>query len=286
MNAKAFSPSHITAFFEIRDKAKDIRKVGSRGSGICLSKGVISEVEVKEGKQKIEIFFNGKKGKAETTQLAVKNLIEDKNYSVKIKIKAELPISQGFGISAGGTLSSVLAIAKCVNLNLSYWRLVSFAHESEVICKTGLGDVVSQAIGGIEIRKKEGIPPFGIIENISGKEEILVCTIGKEIYTKEILASSFFREKINFYGRKCLRQLIKNPTLNNLMDLSYKFAKETNLVSKEVHNAIKIANKHGKASVCMLGNSLFAIGDIEKIAEALKEFKPIVCKIGEGAKVL
>lgn len=286
MKAKAFSPSHITAFFEIRDKAKDIKKVGSRGSGICLSRGVLTEVEVKDGEQKIEIFLNGKKTNAETTRYAVKRLIGNKNYSVKIKSNFELPISQGFGISGAGALSSVLAISKAIKLNLSYWEIASFAHEGEVICKTGLGDVVSQTIGGVEIRRKEGIIPYGIVENIVANNEILICIVGKKIYTKNILTNLLLREKINFYGRKCLKELIKKPSLENLLHLSYKFAKGIGLITKELYNTIKIANRYGEASMCMLGNSIFAIGDLEKIAKELKDYHPIICKIGERAKIL
>ena len=41
------------------------------------------------------------------------------------------------------------------------------------------------------------------------------------------------------------------------------------------NDALKIANKYGKASMCMLGNSVFAIGEIENISKELNTYGKI-----------
>ena len=53
--------------------------------------------------------------------------------------------------------------------------------------KTGLGDVISCFFGGIEIRTKPGIPPWGVIEHIIGNNDLVLCVIDKSMDTKEIL---------------------------------------------------------------------------------------------------
>ena len=43
---KAFSPAHITGFFEICDNNKEPLLKGSRGAGISLKKGVTTKVKI------------------------------------------------------------------------------------------------------------------------------------------------------------------------------------------------------------------------------------------------
>ena len=79
MKASAFSPGHITGFFLIKDKNEDISKKGSLGAGFCLSKGAVTTVNIeKSGKQKIDVFLNNKKSRAEVTQFVVKKIIGEK----------------------------------------------------------------------------------------------------------------------------------------------------------------------------------------------------------------
>ena len=42
---EAFSPGSVTLFFEIKDDKKDPLKIGSRGVGICLSRGVRTKIQ-------------------------------------------------------------------------------------------------------------------------------------------------------------------------------------------------------------------------------------------------
>ncbi|MEW5761519.1 MAG: pantothenate kinase, partial [Candidatus Thermoplasmatota archaeon] len=110
MRAKAFSPSHVSGFFEIHLEG-ELLKSGSRGAGICLSEGVETIVELKKSnRQEIEIFLNEKKEEANTTKNVVKSLIGKKKYSVKVRSYFKLPVSQGFGISGAGALSTALAL--------------------------------------------------------------------------------------------------------------------------------------------------------------------------------
>ena len=51
---KVFVPAHITGFFEIMTNDDPILK-GSKGAGITLDKGVITETTVEEGSGKIII---------------------------------------------------------------------------------------------------------------------------------------------------------------------------------------------------------------------------------------
>lgn len=288
MLAKSFTPAHITGFFEICE-SENPEKKGSKGAGICLSKGVISTVEIqKKQNLEIEIFFNENKSDAPVTKTCIQKLVGNLSYKITVKSEIQLPISQGFGISGAGALSAGLATAKALNLNVTLNDIVKAAHLSEIENNSGLGDVVAQAIGGMEIRRKPGIPPYGLIDKFICNNEIVICVIGDKLETSKILKNPEYRESISTYGSKCLKKIIEKPTIDNLFDLSYEFAKNTNFVSKKVFEAIESCRKIGKASVSMIGNSVFAYGKTEKLKEVLKNFGNVyVCEIdNRGARIL
>jgi len=57
MKATAFAPGHISGFFEPIYHKGDVAKTGSRGAGLCVSFGAISEVTAKGStNQNIEIY--------------------------------------------------------------------------------------------------------------------------------------------------------------------------------------------------------------------------------------
>ncbi|HJX04433.1 MAG TPA: hypothetical protein VJ489_01295, partial [Thermoplasmata archaeon] len=58
--AAAFSPGHVTGFFEIC-RSDDLLSTGSRGAGLCLTLGAASEVRVADSARKsIEVSINGR----------------------------------------------------------------------------------------------------------------------------------------------------------------------------------------------------------------------------------
>ncbi len=282
MSCSAFVPGHVTGFFEIHDEAEDIRKRGSKGAGICISKGVFTIVEVSESEKKnIQVFLNEEKDDAPVTKYVVEKIIGDKTYDVKVMSTLELPQGQGLGISGAGALSTSLALSKALDLKLTRDEIICIAHEAEITCHTGLGDVMPQSIGGVVIREREGCSTFGTIKNIDVEDvEIVLCIIGEEIATKDIITDIEHKERINKYGEKCLQNMIKNPNLQNMMMLSYRFSKDTGLMSNKVENAIKAAREHGMASMAMLGNTLFAVGDTDNLVNTLYEHGEVhICRI-------
>jgi pantoate kinase len=72
------------------------------------------------------------------------------------------------------------------------------------------------------------------------------------------------------------------------MWLSLAFSKSTELMVKEVEEAVMVARKHGLASMSMLGNSIFAMGDTQGLVSELKSYGIVyVCKVDkEGARII
>jgi len=287
MKSVAFAPGHISCFFEPVYVSQDLIRTGSRGAGINVSFGAIAEV-VAEGamKQNFEVFINGKKSSAPVTRLALKYLIGEKPLDVVVKTRLELPVGQGFGMSAAGALSASLALARIIGV--SDFDALKASHCAEVQLRTGLGDALASSFGGVEIRREAGLPPWGTIEHIPGRYELVLCVVGKKIDTSKILADPMKTNDIVTQGRYCTKKLLENPSIENLFSLSQVFTKTTGLADKRVLEAIEAVNRYGLASMCMLGNSVFAIGKTSKLCQTLSLFgKVFVCTVDEyGARVL
>jgi len=286
LRATAFAPGHISAFFEPHYD-ENIERSGSRGAGINLSLGAFSEVTVSRStKQDIRVYINDKETDARVTKLALRNIIKDSSLKVTVKIKQELPEGQGFGMSAASSLSASYALSSL--LGLSKIDAIKAAHSAEVQLRTGLGDVIASAFGGIEVRREPGLPPWGFIEHIVGDYKIVLCVIGEKIETKRILNDENKLNVIKNYGRYCTKKLLENPSIENMIRLSRYFAEKTELIRDDVMEALNAASFHGLAGMCMLGNSIFAIGKTEELKNTLSSFgKVYVCDIDRhGVRIL
>jgi len=286
MKAKAFAPGHISGFFEPIYN-QDINRTGSRGAGINVTFGSVSEVIAENSStQDLEIFVNNRKSNSPVIRLALRYLLGQSPVKVVVKTKYELPIGQGFGMSAAGALSATYAFAKISGISSN--DALRASHFAEVQLKTGLGDAIASSFGGIEIRKSAGLPPWGIIEHIPGNMDLVLCIIGKKLETKRILEDTNKITKIIDYGKYCTKKLLQKPSVENLFVLSKTFTEKTNLADEKVHSAIKAASKFGYASMCMLGNSIFAMGKTDELCNVLSSFgKIFICNVDEfGARVL
>lgn len=82
--ARAFSPAGISSFFEICETTPDgkpildLEKVGARGGGFGLQKGIFTEVTATESERnKVSILINGiLTPKAQTTKTVVNMFLD------------------------------------------------------------------------------------------------------------------------------------------------------------------------------------------------------------------
>jgi len=289
---EAFAPAHITGFFEICDTSENVLKKGSRGSGLCLDKGVTTSVTLSEPEDPERparsVYLNNKPCKAPVTHRVIDELAGDRDAIVKSELA--FPIGQGLGMSAAGALSTAAAIADA--LGLTREAAIHAAHKADVLSRTGLGDVGPAAQGGMTIRLKPGIPPHGQIRSIPIDEdvEVMVAIVGPPMDKPKILTDQGHRRRINAAGKDSVDRMSRNPTLDNLLVLSRKFAEDCGLMSKDVRLALKAVDRFGKASMSMIGNSIFCIGeDLGSMAQAMKKLTDeiYICHVdNDGARIL
>ncbi len=268
--ASAFSPGHVTGFFEVC-RSDDLMATGSRGAGLCLSLGATSKVEIAESsRQSIVVAVNGKRCDASVTKEALRLLIGAERMRISVATQLDLPISQGFGMSAAGALSA--AIAACSMTKQTRRSAFEAVHIAEIVKGGGLGDVSAISRGGITIRRKAGLPPIGDVVSIDGRPEVVLCVVGRPMLTKSVLGDPRKQKAINSSGSRKVDELLKRPTLERLMSLSSEFASESGLASGKILEAMSAASKLGTASMSMLGNSVFAVGDTKGLERVLSDF--------------
>ncbi|MCX6651278.1 MAG: pantoate kinase [Methanomassiliicoccales archaeon] len=286
MKAKAFCPGHVTGLFQVCQH-EDVMACGSRGAGLSLSLGVISDVEVTEGTGKIDTWLNGLKVDAPVTAHAVRSLLKDRQLDVQVRNELQLPLAQGFGTSAAGSLSAAWALVHL--LGLSENEAYAAAHAAEIANRTGMGDVSGIMRAGVEIRRKPGLPPIGDVKRMSGRMDLILTVVGPSIPTADMLSKPSVREQLNAVGAGCVDRLIQEPTFENFFRLSNEFMEGSGLATPEVRRAVWEAKKWGWASQAMIGNSVFATGpDMDLLAEALSAYgETFRCSVDlKGPKLL
>lgn len=284
----AFSPGHITAFFQAFDDPDPLRK-GSRGVGICLSKGVRTTVHAERApEQRIRVSLNGILGPAEVSMAAARQTLRGEAWDVTIESAVELPISQGFGMSGAGALSTALALDAALGLGRPRDEVIGIAHRSEVEAGTGLGDVYPQALGGVDVRIKPGAPPYGHVERMAWEGDLLLCVIGAPIRTTDVLGRREFLERIGRVGGKCVDAFAQDRRMENLFMLARRFDQETGLADQRILKAMEECRAHGNAAISMLGHSLFAAGDMLNLKRVLRNYGYLLpCAVdNEGARLL
>ena len=253
--SKAFAPAHISGIFII-DMKKDPSLSGSMGCGICLEDGAVTKVHPSE---ETIIRINGAITKAPTTLSAIELLTPE---PVLVDTTLNIPIGAGFGASGAGALSAALSVNEALSLNLTLKELSKAAHCAEVTNMTGLGDVTGMTFGGMVIRKKAGAPFLGIIDKIPTRDSKISWIEFNEISTRSVLSDGLKKKSINSAGKSRFKKLLNKPTIENFMIQSAAFAKDIELMSPRVKDAIEaVKAAGGLASQAMLGDTVFAIND-------------------------
>ena len=300
--AKAFSPCHITGFFQIFDQSTDLLHVGSRGAGVALSRGVETTVEaVPALKRSVAIRINGiPSDSAEVSRHVTKAMLSElegsKGFKIDVEHNVDVPIGAGMGASGAAALSLSLALNETLGLGMSKVEAAQVAHVAEVECRTGLGTVIAETFGGVEMRVRPGAPGIGEVKQIPVPEDTVVaCLTFGPLSTKKLLSDKGTRTHIDEFGGKLVDKLVERPELETFLNLSRRFAEHLRLMSQNVRQVLDATNDaRFICSMPMFGESVFTLvkrGSLQKLVEIFQKHgsmgKVITSDIDfEGARVL
>jgi len=279
--ARAFSPCHITGFFQILDQPANSLYAGSRGAGVSLSRGVETIVKVKKAlKSSLQVRINGfASNSAEVPKHVVDAFLsrfkEMENSEITVEHHTEVPIGAGFGTSGAAALSLALALNSAFGLDMSEIEAAQLAHIAEVECKTGLGTVIAETFGGVEIRVKPGAPGIGEIKHVPvPKGYALACLTFGSLSTRKFLTDEEIRKRINEVGGKLVDKLMEEPSVTNFLKFSRQFAGHVGLMTEKVRRVLNAADDAGfVCSMPMFGESVFTLIEREALEELLKIFR-------------
>ena len=288
--AKAFAPAAISSFFEIHNiednkPITELEKVGARGGGFGLKKGVQTKVNIQKAeKNSIQVFINSKLApQAKTTQTVVEMLLAQSQWKFDVKVwhEIDVPIGTGFGTSAGGALTAGLAVKKALELPLTYNQIGKIAHVAEIKCRTGLGTVSSLTFaGGCILVVEPGAPGICQIDRIPLTEEYMIVAgfFPSNIINKSILSDVEKQKMVNRCGKKTLEAILKKPTLQNFLDSCWKFSEDVGFATPNVRQLVELAKEAGAVGAAqnMLGEAVHALVN-RKIANRVEEaFKGVL----------
>ncbi len=279
MKGVAFCPAHVTGFFKAQLDNQNLKtnELGSLGAGFSIQDGVTTSVEVTPAEEfNYKITTKGySSDNTSVSEYVINDFIRlcDSKFLITVNHEISVPVGYGLGSSGAVALSLALALNKALNLNLSKEQVGEIAHNAEVMCKTGLGDVLASYHGGFEIRTKAGAPGIGVVEKIdSDSNVVLICF--SPISTKKFITEKI--ETINGLGGKMVEQLRKTRDYNDFQDMSIKFSKYVQVMTPKMQSVVNDLHDAGiKCGVALFGETIFTIipSNMEqKVLDILKKY--------------
>lgn len=252
----AFAPGHVTGAFAPGTSARDPRARGSVGIGLVLEAGVRAEARWRPSRRpRVSIVADAPHPLGISHDVAAR-LLARRPGELTVRLSHQLPIGQGFGMSAAGALSTALAVAPLVGASRS--RAIATAHLADLFGGGGLGGVAAILGGGLERRLAAGIPPFGRVVRRTVTDPVLVAVVGEPIPSPRVLTDPRALARIAAaYGAIGLGG--GAPTMERFWTESERFSDRVDLAPRPVRDAVRaVRRRGGRAAQAMFGRSFFA----------------------------
>jgi pantoate kinase len=287
---KAFAPGAISSIFEIFNTnpdgttITDLRYIGARGGGFGLQLGVNTKIMIEDASENcVSVTINNLPvtEEAKVTCDVAQTLLSkvDKKYAVTVDHKIDVPIGMGFGTSAGGALTTGLALKEALNLPLTFNQIGEIAHLTEIRLQTGLGTVSSLTNGGGLILVTEpGIPDICKIDRIPiNPNYVIVAGFYKSTIPKTKLSTEC-KHVINRYGKDALTKILETPCLETFLSNCWIFAQKVGFASDRVCELVTLAMQAGAigATQNMIGEAVHAVVLEEKASAIVEAFRTVL----------
>ncbi|NNM35700.1 MAG: GHMP kinase [Nitrosopumilus sp.] len=272
MEAKAFCPAHITGFFtaHIEDPHQDLEHLGSMGAGFSIKQGVTTRVKIETKNNQESHFCISTKGhqsdKTDVSEYVLNEFLKLGEFSDKffdIEHEILIPVGYGLGSSSAVALSLSYALDQALNTKLDKKRIGQIAHNAEVNCKTGLGDVLASYHGGFEIRVKPGAPGIGSVEKIITDKIVIMMICFSPISTNKFIKERL--SQINGLGGKMVNKLLESKNYEHFQDMSLEFAKYVDVMTPRMQKLVdELSKKKIKCGIALFGETVFSMIPKEK----------------------
>ncbi|MHA7648222.1 pantoate kinase [Nitrosopumilus sp. S4] len=301
MEAKAFCPAHITGFFKahLDEEHNSLENLGSMGAGFSIKQGVTTRVKIipkKNSKSNFRITTTGyQSDKTDVSEFVLNEFAKLGNFSDKffeIEHEILIPVGYGLGSSSAVALSLSYALDKALGTKLDRTKIGQIAHNAEVNCKTGLGDVLASYHGGFEIRVKPGAPGIGTVEKINTDKISIIMICFSPISTNKFIKERL--SQINGLGGKMVNRLLESKDYQHFQDMSIEFAKYVDVMTPRMQKLVNEFNdKNIKCGIALFGETIFSMipkEEEDKVLEILEKYSDGIIIKSEldniGARIL
>ena len=301
MESTAFCPAHVTGFFKayLEKDNQNPEKIGSMGAGFSIREGVTTHINILpkiNQKSNFKITTIGyESDKTDVSEYVLNEFLKLGNFEnmfFDIKHEITIPVGYGLGSSSAVALSLSYALDHVLKTNLDHTMIGQIAHNAEINCNTGLGDVLASYHGGFEIRIKPGAPGIGKVEKINPGEITIIMICFSPISTNKFIKERL--SQINGLGGKMVTKLLESKNYEHFEDMSLEFAKYIQVMTLRMENLIQELASNGiKCGVALFGETVFTMipkEKEEKVLQILKKYSDaIIIKSqldNQGARVL
>ena len=267
MEATAFCPAHITGFFKahLEDNENNLENLGSMGAGFSIKQGVTTRVRIQtmdNQKSNFKITTNGyQSDKTDVSEFVLNEFLKLGEFSdnfFEIEHNISIPVGYGLGSSSAVALSLSYALDQALETKLKKTIIGKIAHNAEVNCKTGLGDVLASYHGGFEIRVKPGAPGIGHVEKIETEKISIIMICFSPISTNKFIKEQL--SQINGLGGKMVNKLLESKNYKHFQDMSLEFAKYVDVMTPRMQKIVDELSKNDiKCGIALFGETIFSM---------------------------
>jgi pantoate kinase len=264
----AFAPAHVSGLFAVHDEPEDPLQKGSRGAGWSLARGARASAETAAATL---VRVQGQAVPAPVTRDALRRLLPTRHFHVDLRL--DLPVGQGFGMSAAGTLAACLAAAAVADIDPE--EALQATHAAEVTAGTGLGDAVGSWFGGGELRIRPGCPPHGWAMRVDPPEgtEFVFCVAGAGIPTPAIIRDEAWKRRTRELGDPAVDRILaagRGASWARILEESSAFTHSLGLLPEALRQAGAGLPEGVAWGQSMLGTALWATGPAPLLDEAAR----------------
>jgi pantoate kinase len=171
-------------------------------------------------------------------------------------------------MSAAGALATALAVTSATGA--ARQRAPEIAHLADLYGGGGLGGVSAILAGGMEIRVRPGIPPWGLVRHHSATGTVFVAVAGTAMPSPALLRNPQFLRRVQNAAGSGLTRLRRRPTLSNFLAAAEQFTDTLRLGPPEVVRRVHALRAPDVAvAQAMFGRSLFAVPRTKRARDTL-----------------